>query len=187
MRPSFHRECKPFQITQAWGIFNPFYNQFGYNRHNGTDFNRGKFESTYPLYWGLDNCEVYFSGYEANTGWCVKANSLDTYTFDDGKQARINLILMHLDHQPEVKTGDILKVGTYVGLADNSGASTGTHTHRNGRRVDQNLNKIDKNDAADSFDTMKYDSGYYAQDYGVLIKLQQSLVGLLQQLLNLKK
>jgi hypothetical protein len=183
-RPSFYRECKPFSITQSWGIYNPAYLQFGYSKHNGTDYNRGKYESEYPLHWGLDNCEVYFSGYEENTGWCVKANSLDLYDFDDGKQAKINLILMHMKEQPMVKVGQILHVGDYVGLADNSGFSTGTHTHRNGRRVDTNFNKIDKNDASDSFDTMVYDSGYHAQDYGVIVLTLQTLLSTLQALVG---
>lgn len=183
MKPRFYRECKPFVITQAWGIKNPAYEQFGYSKHNGTDFKRyyDQRESEFSLYWGLDNCEVYFSGFETNTGFCVKANSLDFYDFPDGKRARINLILMHMKEQPKVVTGQILKVGTPVGLADNTGFSTGLHTHRNGRRVDKDLNLIDVNEASNSFDTMLFDTGLYAQDYQTLVGLYQQLLLILQK------
>lgn len=83
--------------------------------------------------------------------------------------------------QPLVIAGQVLKVGTYVGQADNTGFSTGTHTHRNGRRVDKDLNFVDTNDASNSFDTMQFDTGLAAQDYQTLIGYYQQLLLILQK------
>jgi hypothetical protein len=189
MKPSerlaFYYAMKPMMVSQSWGIYNPAYQQFGYSKHNGTDFKIG---TDKKLWWPVKNCTVYYSDFGKYTGWCIKANTNDKYLFPDGKICRVNLILMHLEEKSPLTVGQIVDVGTYSGIPDNTGFSTGPHTHIMGRRIDDEGNLIDNNDADNSFDLMEYATGYYAQDYGVLISYYTTLVGVLQKIISqLKK
>ena len=157
----FNAPAWPLRINQAWGIYNPAYLQFGFSRHNGTDIALG---ADKKLYWPIDNCRVYDTEFGEATGWRIKANSLDEYTFDDGVKAYVNVIMMHMDSKSPVPVGTVLGVGDFCGIPDNTGFSTGAHTHVMGRREDSALNLIDKNDADNSFDLMAYYTGISAVD-----------------------
>lgn len=172
---------KPHIVTQAWGIFNPAYEQFGYSKHNGEDNAIG---SDKKLWWPVHNCTVYYSDYGEYTGWCIKANTNDFFDFEDGKKARVNIIMMHLDHQSPLKVGQVVDVGDFAGVPDNTGFSTGPHTHLMFRRIDKDGNLIDKNDADNSIDPKLYHTGYYAQDYDTLLEKFQSLILILQRLVG---
>lgn len=184
MKPVFWAPAKPLFITQAWGIKNPSYNQFGFSRHNGTDIAVG---SDKKLYWPVENCQVYDTAWGDATGWRIKANTLDTYEFPDGKHGRINIILMHLDHKSPVAEGTVINVGDFCGVPDNTGFSTGPHTHVMGRRIDSTGALLDANDADNSFDLMEYWNGFYAVDKNVVIGTLSALVALYQQLLDALK
>jgi murein DD-endopeptidase MepM/ murein hydrolase activator NlpD len=183
MRLEFWCPAKPLNITQAWGIYNPAYLQFGFSRHNGTDIKVG---SDKKLYWPVKNCRVYDTEWGDATGWRIKANSLDLYDFPDGKRAYVNIIMMHMDHKSPVPIGTILAVGDYVGVPDNTGFSTGPHTHVMGRRVDANGNLIDKNDADNSFDLFEYWNKFYAVDSKTVIGLLQQVIAVLKAYLSKK-
>ena len=176
---TFWAPAKPLRINQSWGIFNPAYQQFGFSRHNGTDIAVGDDKK---LYWPIDNCVVYDTEFGEATGWRIKANSKDFYEFPDGKHAYVNVIMMHMDHKSPVPVGTVLNVGDDVGVPDNTGFSTGPHTHVMGRRVDANGVLMDTNDADNSFDLMPYWNGYYAIDKTVLVGTMKALVGVLQQM-----
>ena len=49
-----------------------------------------------------------------------------------------------------------------MGVVDNTGFSTGPHTHVMARRMDLNGNLIDENDADNSFALMPYWDGFFA-------------------------
>lgn len=172
---------KPHVVTQAWGIKNDSYLQFGYSRHNGEDNAIG---TDNKLWWPIHDCMVYYSDFGQYTGWCVKADSNDFYDFPDGRKARVNVILMHLAEQPAVKVGQMIDVGTYVGIPDNTGFSTGPHTHFMLRRIDLDGALIDKNDADNSIDPKLFYTGYYSQDYNTLLHYFQSLILILQKLVG---
>ena len=72
-----------------------------------------------------------------------------------------------------VKPGDKLKLGQLMMIADNTGFSTGLHTHMGLYRVDINPNtngiiKLDQNDAEGSFDPALFFTMQYAIDQAAL-------------------
>lgn len=168
---------KPYKTTQAWGIKNPAYEQFGYSRHNGEDLAIG---TDTKLWWPVEDFTIYDTAFGNATGWRIKANSNQFYDFPDGKNARVNLILMHLDNQSPLKPGTVPKVGDFSGVPDNTGFSTGPHTHFMLRRIDKDDNLIDKNDADNSIDPALFWTHYYAQDYNTTLALLQRLILILQ-------
>lgn len=174
---------KPHAVSQAWGIYNPAYLQFGYSKHNGEDNEIG---TDKKLWWPIDNCTVYYSDFGQFTGWCIKANTNDFYDFPDGVNARVNIILMHLEEKSPLNVGDVVNVGTYSGIPDNTGFSTGPHTHYMLRRIDKDGNLIDKNDADNSIDPKLFYTGIYAQDVPDMIsKLEAEVVALQVELATL--
>lgn len=179
MKLAFWAPAKPLRINQAWGIFNPAYQQFGFSRHNGTDLAVGADEK---LYWPVENCKVYDTEWGDATGWRIKANTLDPYEFPDGRTAYVNIIMMHMDHKSPVPVGTILNVGDFCGVPDNTGFSTGPHTHVMGRRIDKNGLLLDANDADNSFDLMPYWNGFYAVDKNVVVGTLSALLTACQQL-----
>lgn len=177
----WHLPVKPLQISQAWGIYNPAYLQFGYSRHNGLDFLQGK---DHKLWWPVEDFTVYDVAYGDATGWRIKANSNKTYLFPDGKTTRVNMIMMHLESMSPLKVGDIPKVGQFSGIPDSTGFSTATHIHLMFRRIDLKGNLVDKNDADNSIDPSLYYTGYYAEDYDSLLEKFQTLILILQRLVG---
>lgn len=164
---------KPFRVSQAWGIYNPAYLQFGYSKHNGVDLMIG---TDNKLWWPVQNCTVYDTDFGQYTGWRIKANTNDYYTFPDGKYCRVNIIMMHLDHKSPLQVGQVVQVGDFAGVPDNTGFSTGPHTHFMFRRIDSQGNLIDTNEADNSIDPQLYWTGYYAQDYNTLVQKTKELV-----------
>lgn len=171
---------KPHVVTQAWGIYNPAYLQFGYSKHNGEDNAIG---TDNKLWWPIHNCTVYFNDFGQYTGNCIKANTNDFYDFPDGKY-RVNVIMMHLAEKSPFKIGQVVDVGDFAGIPDNTGFSTGPHTHFMLRRIDAQGNLVDKNDADNSIDPKPYYTGYYSQDYDTLLEKVQTLILILQRILG---
>lgn len=180
--PRLYYHATPYVVTQAWGIKNPSYEQFGYSRHNGEDCRIG---DDNKLWWPLELCEVYDTSYGQYTGWRIKANSTKEYLFPDGKRAYINVIMMHMDSQSPLKVGQIVDVGDYVGVPDNTGFSTGPHTHVMFRRVDKYGNLMDKNDADNSFDPHPFWTGFNARDAKSLVAKLTSLISILKSVVGL--
>lgn len=182
MRPEFYYPAKPFVISQAWGIYNPAYLKFGFSRHNGIDF---VFPKAKLLLCPIKNLEVYDTDFGDATGWRVKGNTVDVYDFPDGKKASLNIIFMHLDKKAAHPIGKILNVGDEIGVPDNTGYSTGEHTHMMVRRVHPvTLELLDKNDADNTIDPAQFWNGKYAVDVKI-IGIQQQLVVLLESLIRL--
>jgi len=172
---------KPHLVTQAWGIYNPAYQQFGYSKHNGEDNAIG---TDKKLWWPIHNCTIYDTAFSEATGWRIKATTNDKYLFPDGVECRVDIIMMHLKEQSPLKPGQVVDVGTCAGIPDNTGFSTGPHTHFMLRRISDNGALLDKNDADNSFDPVPYYTHYYAQDYDTLIEKFQSLILILQKLVG---
>lgn len=176
---------KPFQITQAWGIYNPAYLQFGFSKHNGTDFTRGiPGEKTWKLYWPADDFEIYDTSFGNGTGWNIRGYSNQKYDFPDGKSCKVQICVLHMDHQSPIKTGTTLNAGDYIGDADNTGFSTGPHTHLLVRRVDDNYNPVDINEANNTIDPMLYMTSFYAEDVGTILQTLREALQLLKDALS---
>lgn len=164
LRPYFHLPFKPFYITQKWGVENPIYQQFGFSRHNGIDAKTGSV--IFPIYTPFPAQVVNIGYHPKGSGILLTMLSDETFDFLDGRSARILLDFLHLK-ATLVPIRHRLKVGEISCYADNTGFSTGPHTHIQPRRVKGeygSLEFIDTNDAHGSFDITFYSTGKYAQD-----------------------
>ena len=152
---------RPHRLNQAWGIPNPIYNQFGFRRHNGQDLGLVNGQKVYtPI-----PCDVVFIGYEAKgAGHYVILRTQEQYLFNDERIAYAEITFMHMQ-RIDVSPGQRVFTGDVLGLGDNTGFSTGSHTHMRCRRVrleGSRFVQIDPNDAQNSFDQQPYWNNMYA-------------------------
>lgn len=154
----------PVRINQEWGRKDSFYEQFGFKQHNGADYALGeKGELRCPV-----PCEVTKIGWQPNgAGHYICLLTLSQYDFEDGKSAFAELTYMHLDHTI-ASVGQKLAPGELFAIGDNTGASTGSHTHLAPKRVKKysgGYRTIDVNDANNTFDPEKHRDGTFAKDF----------------------
>lgn len=179
MKARFYYPVKPYQITQKWGISRPeVYSQFGFTQHNGEDVALGADKLVRAPFDGT----VVRKGYQPLGGGIFVGIISEPMVFNDGIEARVLLDALHMEaiHVPE---GQIVRTGDVLGIADNTGFSTGPHTHLQFRRVQWDgavITFVDKNQANDSFDPTPYWTGIYAADYGSLVSSYQTLLQKLQ-------
>jgi len=182
-------EAKPYVITQRHGIFNPAYVQFGFNQHNGTDYRLGADRSLYGNVpdAGLKVLEV---NYQPNGG----GHYILTRTVDEwevlGATCHVEFTFMHLE-QPLVKAGDTILLGQKFAVADNTGFSTGPHTHRRARRIKLSSTNPDIYSMVDmtpnnnySFDDQPLYNGFYAVDYKTVLSLHFQIIQILTAFLS---
>lgn len=182
----------PFKLNQAWGTFDPKdYSQFGYDRHNGVDAAIG---SDKVVRAPFDGVIVRIGDQPTGGGIFCGLLSTDDYEFDaftcktpEGLEisfpAETCLVLMDFLHMESLNVveGTIVKTGDVLGIQDNTGFSTGPHTHIQPRREilkpiapgqtvnpayrvlgDNYLEDVDKNDANNTFDPTSFWNGKYA-------------------------
>lgn len=165
MKLELFYEAKPWKVNQEWGVFNPVYNQFGFSRHNGVDIALGSDKRLRAPF----ECEVTKIAYQpGGAGTYICLLSLNQYEFDDAK-AWVEMTYMHLE-KTLVPVGKKLFIGEAFAVADNTGFSTGPHTHIAAKRVNKvngGYVEIDKNEAKNTFNDEKFRNGKYAYDYGI--------------------
>lgn len=175
MKLELYYFSKPYTITQAWGIFNPAYQQFGFSRHNGIDSLPGNDSKIYsPI-----KMRIYNSEYNANgAGNFVRGITTEQWNVN-GQDCFVELTFMHLK-ESLCKVGDILGVGVLIGVADNTGFSTGPHTHLRCVRLKSDLSLMDSNDANNSFDHASFYNGYFAGDANQVKAILNQILELLK-------
>ena len=105
-------------LTQAFGINADYYGQFGLPGHEGLDMR---------AYDGTPICAAW--------GGEVVANYLsDTYGWNVRIRATIRgdvykMTYAHMKTQSKLEINDIVQKGDYIGPADNTGNSKGSHLH----------------------------------------------------------
>lgn len=171
---------KPYIKTQAWGVHRPdVYSQFGFTDHNGEDFALG----SPPELRSPFDCEVVRIGNQPKGGGIfVGIISQQEYDFDDGIKCRVLIDFLHCK-EIKVNVGDKLKVGDLLAIANNTGFSTGPHTHGQYRRVNWDgikITTIDTNNANNSFDPNPYWNGFFAVDSIVVIGIYKRIIELLK-------
>lgn len=187
MKFTLHYPAKPYKLNQAWGIYSVIYKQFGFSLHNGLDIALGHDKKIRAPIDG----QVVKVGYQPNGGGVFFGLiSKEFYEFGDGKVCQVLLDFLHLEKTLCVEGKDY-EAGDVLAIADNTGFSSGMHTHIQARRVSWDgisIQTIDQNQANNSFDLVPYFTGEYAEDIGNLkqqITLYQKIVVLLKQLLNI--
>jgi len=170
--------AKPFHVTQGWGISNPSYNQFGFSKHNGVDFKIGDDK----LLRSPTNLVVAEVGFNESAGNFVRLFSPEKLEIGD-QECYLGAMFMHLERAMCAK-GQLLETGEVFAVPDNTGFSTGPHTHMTLRRYSKQVwNKkyqLDLDPASDfTFDPAPYWTGFYAKDKDTVINLLQQVLKLL--------
>lgn len=171
MIPSLAYPTKPFVINQNWNNPNPMYAHFGYKNHNGVDFIRWRDDKRYAVYCPADRFTV--TAVYQNTdpkgalpnggGNQIEILSDDTFE-ENGVKYRLYMYFLHAEYI-FCKQGDKLQEGEMMMIADNTGFSTGTHTHWGCYRVHPTTNaKLDTNDASGSCNPLQWIHSRYAQE-----------------------
>lgn len=165
---------KPYLVTQVWNNPNPAYNHFGFTHHNGIDarpwYDNAQLRNYYPVYCPVEGFVVDKVQYRPDGGgneiWLISKEDLQL----GDKTCRAYLVLCHAD-KVLVPVGYEPKLGELIMIGDNTGFSTGTHTHMGLYRVKPNGASwifIDQNEANGSSDPSAFFTGLYAADQATL-------------------
>lgn len=173
--------AKPFITTQAWGIYNPAYEQFGFDHHNGQDV---LLESDSLFHAPCDMQLISKEWQPTGGGNLVRYKTLER-VIAEGTECWVVLVFMHLKVPPAYDIGTVLRVGDVVGVADNTGFSTGPHTHMTVYREDDAGNRLDADPHYNhTFDPKPYWNGYYAVDKVKVLSTLSQIFTLLTNFLN---
>ena len=151
--------AKPYIVAQKFGIYNPAYLQFGFSKHNGEDFAVDKDGVVLAMCDGV----VTETGFNSGAGNFVKYKTNEKVDVD-GVPRTVGFMYMH-GERILVKQWDLVKAGTPLMIADNTGFSTGPHTHISAYFLNELGNKIVLDPASnDCFDFSKFYNGFHADD-----------------------
>lgn len=164
---------KHFFVTQKWGVPNPAYEQFGFKNHNGVDCSSTYNDATtsynpktWPVWCPTEGFTVHTVRYMPNGGgnelWMISNQKVQM----GDKLCHAYMVMAHAE-KIFVKPGDKPLIGQLLMIADNTGFSTGPHTHWGLYRVDWDGAKVtflDTNDAANTHDPALYFTKLYAVD-----------------------
>lgn len=174
MKLELWKPVRPHKINRAWGIADPLYIKYGFSLHNGIDINLYNGQVIRAPF----DCRVVKKGSQRGGGIYVGLLSLNTYDFEDGKRARVLIDFLHCQEIAR-NENEIVHVGDIVAYGDNTGESTGPHTHMQCRRVDDYSNPVDTNEANNSFDPEPYFVGY-ADEWNTLAELRDKVAELMK-------
>ena len=173
--------AKPFRITQAFGITNPSYNQFGFSRHNGIDFA----VDADKIVRAMCDGEVYEVGFNKGAGNYVRYKTSIVEAL--GKRGTVGFMYMHAE-KCVVTKGQKIKAGDPLIIAGNTGFSTGPHTHISAYFVNLLDEKIPLNPETDHcFDFSPFFNGYYADDAQKVLTTLKQIISLLSRSLGITR
>lgn len=117
---------KYWSVNQKFGENGtPLYINIGYKGHNGIDLYAP--DGT-PVYAAHDG-RVTFAGYDSSGGLGIRIRTLKEYDYK-GQPVFYESLYWHLKKDSLKVTGsEEVKAGQLIGLADNTGLSTGSHLH----------------------------------------------------------
>src|SRR3990167_7393612 len=125
MKLQIYYPTKPWYVNQPFGTNPAIYKQFDINGHNGIDSFALDGAEVRAAHYGV----VTFSGEDGGGGLGVVLRTLKTFDYKD-KLSFFKTIYWHLKPGTfRVKPGQIVEAGDILGLADNTGFSTGSHLH----------------------------------------------------------
>lgn len=170
--------AKPYAVTQAFGISNPSYQQFGFSKHNGIDF---KVDAD-GIVRAMCDGEVYETGFNSGAGNFVRYKTSQVEA--EGKIGTVGFMYMHAK-EILVTKGQKIVAGDALIVADNTGFSTGPHTHISAYFIDELNQKIRGNPEVDHcFDFSPYYNGYHADDATKIFGILKKIITLLSSFLK---
>lgn len=138
-----------YGISQLFGENPKMYQQFSLNGHNGIDF---RTPTGTQLVCCFDEAEI-IEAYDDKTGYGIHLKIWD-------KKQKLVALYGHCK-ELKVKEGDIVKFGQLIAISDNTGFSTGPHTHFGICEVDDNCKRLNTDNGyagwVDPFDKSKFD------------------------------
>jgi murein DD-endopeptidase MepM/ murein hydrolase activator NlpD len=171
---------KPLRINQAFGIYNPAYEQFGFSRHNGIDYAVESGALAYAMCDGI----VAEVGYNKGAGNFVRYRTHQKMEAE-GQLAYVEFMYMHAQCVL-VKAGQDVKAGDPLIECDNTGFSTGRHLHVSAYfvgSVGQKL-KVGSPESNYCFDHSKYYNSFFAVDATKVFSLFYQVIALMRAYLN---
>lgn len=181
--------CKPLGFNQKFGNPSPMYSKIGLKGHNGIDFFAPDGTPVRTAHDGM----VTYAGEDGSGGLTIVIRTMEQYAYLDSN-AFFKTIYCHFKTGTlKVAGGDMVKVGDIIGLADNTGMSTGSHLHFGLKPVapgEQDwmwYNLQQDNGYLGAIDPEPYFNGYFAEDTKVVVSALNSLISLLKKCLQLLK
>lgn len=180
-RLSVFLPAKPLIVTQAFGIFNPAYERFGFTCHNGIDMAIHDGQEAYAMLDGV----VSEVGENDGAGKYLKIRTVGPVELANDSGV-VCFMYMH-GKEILVKQGQEVRAGDLVMRCDNTGFSTGHHLHISAFLVDSNGRKVRRGNPATDycFDWYPYCNRFYAEDKKTLLALYMRVVELLRALQKL--
>lgn len=129
-----YKPLYPFTISQGFGQnLSPLYAKLGMKGHNGLDCIRGCIGGKCYATDGSNvraahDGEVMYAGRDSCEGYGIVIRTLETFDFEN-KPTFFKTIYWHLKPDIPVRVGQKVKIGDVLGLADNTGCSSGSHLH----------------------------------------------------------
>jgi len=164
---------KPWRINQGFGNVMKVYTDMGLQGHNGID-------AYAPDSWivrAAHDGVVVFTGYDGGGGLGGVIRTTEPFDYN-GKQTYFKTIYWHLKKDcVVVKPDQRVTVGQIIGLADNTGLSTGSHLHFGLKPVykgenDWDLQNVDQNNGyKGAIDPTPYFVGICAEDASTWTKV----------------
>lgn len=181
-------------ITQKWGVRNPAYDQFGFKNHNGIDLTSGYanqqgvyMPKKWPVWCPVENFTVHMvRNNSAGSGKDIWLISKEKLQMGD-KLCYAYLGFAHADYI-FLKPGDTPALGEMIMVADNTGFSTGPHTHIGLYRVEWDgkiMTFLDTNESNGSYDPALFFTDKFAVDLATLGTLMKSSWRYYQYLMGL--
>lgn len=171
---------KPLVISQAFGIKNPSYLQFGFSEHNGWDYPVPFRLIAYAMCDGI----VTEVGENKGAGRYVKYRTNEPVEAN-GHKGLVQFMYMHAD-ETIVRKGDIVKAGTPLMYCDTTGFSTGNHLHISAYFIGQDGKKlrIGRAETDYCFDFSLFYNRFYAEDAPKVFAIYYKIIALLRDYLN---
>lgn len=159
------------------------FNNPDFKLHNGIDARTGAYSEVYkdgklslevateyPVYCPVDGFVVTEVDYQPQGGGNqVGLTSKERVQVGD-KTCYASVIMCHAK-KVLVKVGDTPRVGDLLMIADNTGFSTGLHTHIGLYRLTDSYQKLDSNEATGSYNPALCWSGQFAVDVASVLTL----------------
>lgn len=171
---------KPLVISQAFGIYNPAYKQFGFTHHNGWDYPVPSRAIAYAMCEGV----VTDVGEKEGAGKYVRYRTNERVKVNEHARL-VSFIYMHGAEQI-VRKGDIVHAGTPLMYCDNTGFSTGNHLHISASFVDEAGKTLLIGQKATNFcfDFAPFYNKYYAVDAPKVFAIYYKVIALLREFIN---
>lgn len=171
---------KPLIVSQAFGIFNPAYKQFGFTKHNGLDMVVSDGQIAYAMVEGY----VIDTGFNSGAGNYAKIETLKEVEAE-GRTGTVCFMYMHAK-EVLVRKGMVVQPGDPIMRCDSTGFSTGHHLHVSAFFIDAKEKKmrVGNKDTDYCFDWTLYWNKFYAQDAQKVLLILEQIKALLIQWLS---